>query len=105
MQIGRLLANPGKCHVYGAGPTQRDPVVLLRQELFDFKSWKEDQRVDRTKMSTEEFDSQYEDYLGRIHPTSEEMELLRRLLDNFCKTRKPVHAKNGPAATLEGGNK
>ena len=92
MQIRRLLANPEKYPVYGAGPT-RDPVVLLRQELGDFKIWKEDQRVDRTAMSTAEFDSQFEDYLGRIHPTSEEVELLGRLLDNF--RNKPTHPRDG----------
>ena len=88
MQIRRLLANPEKHAVYGAGRAT-DPVVLLRQELFDFKTWKEDQRVDRTNMSAEEFDSQFEEYLGQIHPTSEELALLHYLLSNFCKTRKP----------------
>ena len=89
MQIRRLLDSPKKHPVYGADRTTDDLVVLLRQELLDFKIWKEDQSVDRTKMSIEEFDSQFEDYLGRIHPSSEEVELLSRLLDNF--RNRPTH--------------
>jgi len=86
LQVWRPLANPKKYHVYGAGPTT-DLAVLLRQELFDFKIWKEDQR-DRTNMSTEEFDGQFEEYLDRIHPTPKDLVLLHCLLDNFYNTRK-----------------
>ena len=105
MQVHRLLDKPEKYHVYGAGPVP-DPLNLLIQEFVAFKVWTEDQSVDRTTMSVEEFDAQYSDYLDRIHSTPEERALFGRLLDNFRKSRnlliRPRIASGGDAKSESG---
>jgi hypothetical protein len=82
-QVFRVLRHPEKYPVAG-GERTSDPYVLLRQELLDFKIWKEhlQQRAD---ISIEEFDAHFDEYSNRIHPTPEEEQLLRGLLDRFLR--------------------
>jgi hypothetical protein len=82
-QVFRVLRQPEKYPVAGADRT-RDPYVLLRSELFDFKAWKERQH-ERADMTIEEFDQQFDDYMNRIHPTPEEEKLLRTLFEKFAQ--------------------
>jgi len=82
-QVFRVLRHPEKYPAFGADRST-DPYVLLRNELFDFKAWKARQN-ERADMPIEEFDQQFDDYLKRIHPTAEEEQLLRTLLENFVQ--------------------
>ena len=87
-QVRRLLADPRKHVICRGGGDDNDLMLLFRHEVLDFKSWKEDQRSTTAGMTTEEFDAQFQPYLDRIHPTTEQLELLRLLLDNFNMTGK-----------------
>jgi hypothetical protein len=82
-QVFRVLRHPEEYPVFG-GERTTDPYVLLRQELLDFKIWKEHQQ-ERADISIEEFDAHFDEYLNRIHPTPEEEQLLRGLLDRFLR--------------------
>ncbi|HZT35118.1 MAG TPA: hypothetical protein VFA15_04295, partial [Nitrososphaera sp.] len=73
-QIIRLLRNPGKHVVFGTRGAV-NPFMLLRQELTEFKEWKEDQQWDTTHMPIEEIDSRWNAYLHRTRPTREEEDL------------------------------
>ena len=84
-QIFRVIKSPEKSPVYGA-PRTSNVLLLLRQELLDFKIWKEQQREGDAEMSIEEFDAHFNEYLDRIHPTPEEDALLAGLLEQFLQT-------------------
>lgn len=85
--VKRLLAEPNKHLFYGSNSEDTDLIALLRHEVLDFKVWREDQQPSTADMSIEEFDRQFPAYLERIHPTAAQLELLRRLVNNF-RTRK-----------------
>jgi hypothetical protein len=98
-QVSRVLTNTEKYPVWGGNRTG-DPLVLLRQEVSDFKDWRDNCRVDRTRMTHEEFEAQFEDYMQRIRPTSEEKDLVARILDNFSASRKQSKPGNNSQARI-----
>jgi hypothetical protein len=106
-QVFRVLNHPEKYLYIGVGHAT-DPYVLLKHELFHFKMWREDQREDRSRMSIEEYDRQFYEYLNRIHPTPEEETLLANLLEQFkrtsrCGSRRIAHQK--PCGAIWGESK
>lgn len=97
-QVFRVLRHPEKYPICSADRTT-DPYVLLKKELLDFKTWREDQRENRAEMSIEEFEAQFDDYLNRIHPTPDEEKLLATILEKFVqgsqnRSRKATHEKS-----------